>query len=84
MSKFIGSALRAIFEDGMGCRSIVEAVGSAVRRRPVALLEIRDVQSGADQRTVYRWEASFVSYDEAIAFDEAVRAACQHVAREGE
>jgi|694.fasta_scaffold30152_7 hypothetical protein len=84
MSKFIGKALKAIFEDGVGCRSIVEAIGGAIRRRPVVILEIRDVQAGSDQRAVYRWEASFSSYDEAIAFDEAVRAACEHVSREEE
>jgi hypothetical protein len=81
MNGFIGAAIRAMFDEGVAHRAVVESIGKAVWRRPTALLEIRDVEAERGSRAVYRWEASFTSMDELMRFDEAVRAACQHVAR---
>lgn len=83
MSGFIGSAIKALFEDGAAARAVVEAIGSCAAHKPAVLMEIRDVQFPS-QRPVFRWEISFPTREEALRFDEAVRAACQHVSMEGE
>lgn len=82
MTGFIGSAIKALFDEGQDHKAIIEVIGKAAWRRPVAILEIRDIAAETGTRSVFRWEASFTSAEEAMRFDQAVRAACQHVARE--
>lgn len=82
MNGFIGNAIKALFDEGVEHKAIVKTIGNAAWRRPVSILEIRDVAAEGTDRPVYRWEASFQSREEAMRFDQAVRAACQQVARE--
>ena len=85
MSGFLGGARRALFEDGSGHRSIVEAIGRAVvaSGNPGSLTSIRQVYSPEEQAT-YRWEITLPNRHEALRFDEAVRAACAFMIPEEE